>query len=59
MHEVMPMTEEIERLATARASSDEIRRMAIDQGMRTLRQDGWLNVALGATTITEVLRVTA
>ena len=59
MHEVMPMTEKIERLATARASSDEIRRMAIDQGMRTLRQDGWLNVALGATTITEVLRVTA
>lgn len=59
MHEVMPMTEEIERLATARASSDEIRRMAIEQGMRTLRQDGWLNVALGATTITEVLRVTA
>lgn len=59
MHEVMPMTEEIERLATARASSDEIRRMAIEQGMRTLRQDGWLNVSLGATTITEVLRVTA
>ena len=59
MHEVMPMTEEIERLATSRASSDEIRRMAIEQGMRTLRQDGWLNVALGSTTITEVLRVTA
>lgn len=59
MHEVMPMTEEIERLATSRASSDELRRMAIEQGMRTLRQDGWLNVALGATTITEVLRVTA
>ncbi|CAB4884420.1 MAG: type II secretion system protein GspE [Actinobacteria bacterium] len=59
IHEVMPMTEEIERLATARASSDEIRRMAIGQGMRTLRQDGWMNVANGSTTITEVLRVTA
>lgn len=59
IHEVMPMTEEIERLATARASSDEIRRTAVEQGMRTLRQDGWMNVARGATTITEVLRVTA
>jgi type IV pilus assembly protein PilB len=55
----MPMTEEIERLATSRASSDEIRRTAIEQGMRTLRQDGWMNVARGSTTITEVLRVTA
>jgi type IV pilus assembly protein PilB len=59
IHEVMPMTEEIERLSTARASSDEIRRTAIEQGMRTLRQDGWMNVAAGTTTITEVLRVTA
>lgn len=59
IHEVMPMTEEIERLATARASSDEIRRTAVEQGMRTLRQDGWMNVARGSTTITEVLRVTA
>jgi type IV pilus assembly protein PilB len=59
IHEVMPMTEEIERLATSRASSDEIRRTAIEQGMRTLRQDGWMNVARGSTTITEVLRVTA
>jgi type IV pilus assembly protein PilB len=55
----MPMSEEIERLATARASSDEIRRTAVDQGMRTLRQDGWMKVARGSTTITEVLRVTA
>ncbi len=58
IHEVMPMTEEIERLTTQRASSDEIRRLAIEQGMRTLRQDGWVNVAEGRTTIGEVLRVT-
>jgi len=59
IHEVMTMTEQIERLSTARSSSDEIKRMAIEQGMRTLRQDGWESVARGATTIAEVLRVTA
>jgi len=31
--------------------------LAVRQGMRTLRQDGWLKVANGDTTIEEVLRV--
>ena len=35
------------------------RQKAIEQGMRTLRQDGWLKVAQGLTTIGEVLRVIA
>lgn len=59
MHEVMPMNEEISKLAVRHASSDEVRRLAIEQGMRTLRQDGWLKVAQGLTTIPEVLRVVA
>ncbi|MDD2857404.1 MAG: GspE/PulE family protein [Candidatus Nanopelagicales bacterium] len=59
LHEVMPMSEEIGRLAFSRASSDEVRRVAIDAGMRTLRQDGWLKVSQGLTTISEVLRVIA
>ena len=59
LHEVMPMSEEIGQLAFQRASSDEVRRLAIDSGMRTLRQDGWLKVAQGLTTISEVLRVIA
>jgi len=59
MHEVMPMTEEIGKLAVRNASSEEIRRLACEQGMRTLRQDGWLKVAQGYTTIGEVLRVIA
>ena len=58
LHEVMPMTEALERLASTHASSDEIRRVAIEQGMTTLRQDGWNKVALGVTTMTEVMRVT-
>jgi len=59
LHEVMPMSEEIGQLAFQRASSDEVRRIAIDAGMRTLRQDGWLKVSQGLTTISEVLRVIA
>lgn len=59
MHEVMPMTEELGKLAVRHASSEEMRRAAVDNGMRTLRQDGWLKVAEGQTTIGEVLRVIA
>jgi type IV pilus assembly protein PilB len=57
LHEVMTVTEEIERLAVARASTDEINRAARGQGMATLREDGWLKVAQGRTSIEEVLRV--
>ncbi|MDH6179889.1 type IV pilus assembly protein PilB [Microbacteriaceae bacterium SG_E_30_P1] len=59
LHEVMTVTEEIERLAVARASSAEIARMAIHQGMQTLRQDGWAKAQLGLTSIEEILRVVA
>jgi type IV pilus assembly protein PilB len=59
LHEVMPVTEDIERLAVARASSAEIGRVAIAQGMSTLRQDGWAKAQLGLTSIEEILRVVA
>jgi len=59
LHEVMIVNEEIERLAVARASSAELNRAAISAGMLTLRQDGWAKVALGYTSIEEVLRVVA
>jgi type IV pilus assembly protein PilB len=57
LHEVMTVTEEIERLAVARASSEDIMRLAMAQGMTTLRQDGWYKVGLGITSIREILRV--
>ena len=57
LHEVMPMTEDLGKLAVRHASSDDVRRIAIEQGMRTLRQDGWLKVSQGLTTVAEVLRV--
>jgi type IV pilus assembly protein PilB len=59
LHEVMTVTEEIERLAVAHASTDDIGRAARDQGMTTLRDDGWLKVRQGRTSIEEVLRVVA
>ncbi len=59
LHEVMSVTEDIERLAVARASSAEIMRTATAQGMLTLRQDGWAKVRAGLTSIEEVLRVVA
>jgi type IV pilus assembly protein PilB len=59
MYEVMPMTEEIERLVVERASSEEIRRSARRDGMVTLREDGLEKVRGGLTSIEEVLRVVA
>ena len=59
VHEVMTVTEEVERLAVARASSSEIGRVARDQGMITLREDGWAKAQLGLTSIEEILRVVA
>ncbi len=56
--EVMPVDEEIERMALARSPASEIRKVAISGGMVTLRDDGLLKVARGDTTLDEVLRVT-
>ncbi|WP_138315770.1 GspE/PulE family protein [Rhodoluna limnophila] len=59
IHEVMPITEGIERLILDRASSSEIEALAISEGMSTLRDDGFAKVAEGLTSIEEVLRVVA
>jgi type IV pilus assembly protein PilB len=59
IHEVMLVTEEIEKLAVARSSSADISKMARAQGMITLREDGWSKVKLGLTTIDEIIRVVA
>jgi type IV pilus assembly protein PilB len=59
VHEVMRVSEEIERHAVARSSSSEIARTAREQGMVPLRADGWSKVLLGLTSVDEVLRVVA
>ncbi|HEY3001886.1 MAG TPA: GspE/PulE family protein, partial [Kribbellaceae bacterium] len=57
LHEVMTVTEEIERLAVARSATDDIARAARSQGMVTLRDDGWRKVSQGMTSVEEILRV--
>jgi type IV pilus assembly protein PilB len=57
LYEVMPVTEEIERLTVERASSEKVRQVAVEQGMTPLRIDGLQKAALGITSIEEVLRV--
>jgi type II secretory ATPase GspE/PulE/Tfp pilus assembly ATPase PilB-like protein len=41
-----------------RSTATSIAQRAIENGMRTLRTDGWNKVKIGETTIEEVLRVT-
>jgi type IV pilus assembly protein PilB len=57
IHEVMPVSPEIESLTIRRASSNEIREVAVDQGMYDLRADGLAKAAGGLTSIREVSRV--
>jgi general secretion pathway protein E/type IV pilus assembly protein PilB len=56
--ELMPVTEEIRAMTMERASVDRVRRKAMQQGMRSLRDDGWRLVRAGVTTIQEVVRST-
>jgi len=57
LHEVMPIDNALSAMVLQRASAADIEKEAVDQGMRTLRRDGWLKVAQGLTTIPEILRV--
>ncbi len=57
VHEVMTMSESLERLTVENASSDELMRTAIEEGMLTLRDDGFSKIKLGSTSIEEILRV--
>lgn len=56
--EIMPMSEELRRAVMTGATSDDLRTMAISQGMRTLRVSGAKKVTDGITSADEVLSVT-
>jgi type IV pilus assembly protein PilB len=58
LYEVMPITDEIRDLTVERAAAEEIRKIAVAQGMRPLRADGFEKVKNGITSIAEVARVT-
>lgn len=55
--EVMPISEKLGRLTMERASAADIEKQAIEEGMITMKQDGYLKVLEGISTIEEVLRV--
>jgi len=56
--EVLLMNDEVRSMALKQASTSEIRRLAVQLGMKGLREDGWRKVAAGMTTVDEVLRLT-
>jgi general secretion pathway protein E len=56
--EMLPMTDTIRSLIMRHAVSGEIRRLAIEEGMQTLYEDGLRKVLAGVVTLDEVLRVT-
>jgi len=58
IYETLEITEEISKLILAKASREEIERVAIAEGMTTIAQDGFIKAKQGVTTIEEVLRVT-
>jgi type IV pilus assembly protein PilB len=55
--EVLPVTEKIGRLILEHAAASEIEKVAVDEGMIVMKQDGYLKVVEGVTCIDEVLRV--
>ncbi len=58
IYELLLVTEELRTPILARSPSSTISQIAIEQGMRLLREDGWDKVKQGLTTVEEVLRVT-
>ena len=58
IYEFLKMTDDVQRLILGKKDSNIIKEAARKNGLRTLREDGWLKVRQGITTISEVLRVT-
>jgi len=57
IYEVMPVTEKIGKLIVEKTSASEIQKLAMSEGMLTMKQDGYVKVLEGITTMDEVLRV--
>lgn len=57
IYEVLEVTEKVKELITDKATSDDIQKCAVGQGMVTMLQDGLDKVSSGLTTIEEVIRV--
>ena len=55
--EVLPVSEKVARLVIERSAALEVEKVAVAEGMITLKQDGYLKIIEGVTTVEEVLRV--
>lgn len=58
IYEFLPAWDEVKQLVIANADAGRVKRKAVELGMRTLRDDGFVKVLDGVTTLDEVLRVT-
>src|SRR5262245_37005907 len=56
--EMMVVSDEVRSLILNRAPSHDLRKIAVTQGMQSLREDGWRIVREGRTTVDEVMRNT-
>jgi general secretion pathway protein E len=56
--EIFPMSERLKKMVNTHQGELEMRKVAIEQGMTTLRQDAWEKVKSGITTYEEAIRVT-
>ncbi len=57
IYEILVVTDDIRQLVVSREPASRIKNVALQHGMRTLRDDGWQKVLQGITSIEEVLRV--
>ncbi len=56
IHELLSVSDAVRELIVRKASASEIRRVAVDEGMRTLRQDGIQKTLVGHSSIEEIRR---
>src|SRR5207302_590904 len=59
IYEILKMDESIRGMLTTKPSTENVKRVAVKNGMATLRQNGWQCVANGVTTVSEILYVTS
>jgi type IV pilus assembly protein PilB len=57
IYEVMPISEKISKLIIEKAAASDVQRLAMEEGMLTMKQDGYVKVLEGVTTLDEVVRV--
>jgi len=57
IYEVMPVTEKIAKLIVSKGAASEIQKLAMEEGMLSMKQDGYVKALQGFTSMEEVVRV--